>query len=69
MALYETAKEMREIAIDAFARQTGRGDVLRKLVVAGATVAGGLALAGGIAAPLVPAAIAAGTVTKGVSAR
>jgi len=54
MALYETAEEMREMVIDAFDRQTGRGDFLRKLTVAGATVAGGVALAGGA-----PAALAA----------
>ena len=54
MALYETAEEMREMVIDAFDRQTGRGDFLRKLAVAGATVAGGVALAGGA-----PAALAA----------
>jgi len=52
MALYETAEEMREIVIDAFDRQTGRGDFLRKLAVAGATVAGGVALAGGATAAL-----------------
>ncbi len=53
MALYETAEEMREIVIDAFDRQTGRGDFLRKLAVAG-----GVALAGGatsaLAAELTP---------------
>jgi len=41
MALYETAEEMREIVIDAFDRQTGRGDFLRKMLLVGAGVAAG----------------------------
>ncbi len=45
MALYETQEEMREIIIDAFDKQTGRGDFLRKMLLVGAGAgAGGAAL-------------------------
>ncbi len=58
MALYETHEEMREIIIDAFDKQTGRGDFLRKLLLVGAGVgAGGAALGGAmpaLAAELTP---------------
>jgi len=45
MALYETPEEVREAIIDAFDKQTGRGDFLRKMLLVGAGVgAGGTAL-------------------------
>jgi len=59
MALYETREEMREMIIDAFDQQTGRGDFLRKLLLAGVGAGvGGAALATGggaaLAADLTP---------------
>jgi len=59
MALYETREEIREMIIDAFDQQTGRGDFLRKLLLAGVGVGvGGAALARGggpaLAADLTP---------------
>jgi len=59
MALYETREEMREMIIDAFDQQTGRGDFLRKLLLAGVGAGvGGAALARGggaaLAADLTP---------------
>ncbi len=59
MALYETREEMREMIIDAFDKQTGRGDFLRKLLLAGVGAGvGGAALATGggaaLAADLTP---------------
>ena len=41
MALYETPEEVREAIIDAFDKQTGRGDFLRKMLLVGAGVAAG----------------------------
>jgi len=49
MALYETPEEVREAIIDAFDKQTGRGDFLRKMLLVGAGVAAsGTALMRGV---------------------
>ncbi len=52
MALYETPEEVREAIIDAFDKQTGRGDFLRKMLLVGAGVAAGSTalMSGGVAA-------------------
>jgi len=51
MALYETPEEVREAIIDAFDKQTGRGDFLRKMLLVGAGVAAGSTalMSGGVA--------------------
>jgi len=51
--------------IEAFDRQTGCGDFLRKLVVVGATAAGGVALAGG-AVPALAAELTPGETRTGI---
>ncbi len=63
MALYETHEEMREIIIDAFDKQTGRGDFLRKLLLAGGV--GGAVLATG-AAPALAAELTPGHTRTGL---
>lgn len=66
MALYETAEEMRETIIAAFDQQTGRGDFLRKLLLAGAGVGvGGAALASG-AVPALAAELTPGETRVGI---
>jgi len=64
MALYETHEEMREIIIDAFDKQTGRGDFLRKLLLASGGV-GGTILATG-AAPALAAELTPGHTRTGL---
>lgn len=59
MSFYESTEEMQEVIIGAFDKHTGRGDFLRKLLVAGAgTAAAGVALSAGalpaLAADLTP---------------
>jgi len=53
VAVYETSEEVREIIIDQFDRQTGRGDFLRKTLLLGAGMAAGAtALSSGLTAAL-----------------
>ncbi len=66
MALYETHEEMRETIIDAFDKQTGRGDFLRKVMMVGAGVAaGGTVLATG-AVPVLAAGLTPGRTRTGI---
>ena len=66
MALYETPEEVREAIIDAFDKQTGRGDFLRKMLLVGAGVAaGGTALMSG-AVPALAAEMEPGRTRAGI---
>ena len=66
MALYETPEEVRETIIDAFDKQTGRGDFLRKMLLVGAGVAaGGTALMSG-AVPALAAEMEPGRTRAGI---
>ncbi len=67
MALYETPEEVREAIIDAFDKQTGRGDFLRKMLLVGAGVAaGGTALMRG-AVPALAAEMEPGRTRAGIA--
>jgi len=62
MALYETPEEVREAIIDAFDKQTGRGDFLRKMLL---VAAGGTALMSG-AVPALAAEMEPGRTRAGI---
>lgn len=66
MSFYESTEEMQQIVVDAFDKQTGRGDFLRKLMVAGAsTAAAGAVLSTG-ALPALAAELTPGHTRAGV---
>ena len=66
MALYETQEEIQEVIIDAFDKQTGRGDFLRKVLLVGAGVAGGGTLAAMTSASALAAELTPGHTRTGV---
>ncbi len=67
MALYETPEEMREAIIDAFDKQTGRGDFLRKMLLVGAGVAAGSTALMSGAVPALAAEMEPGRTRAGIA--
>ncbi len=67
MALYETPEEVREAIIDAFDKQTGRGDFLRKMLLVGAGVAAGSTALMSGAVPALAAEMEPGRTRAGIA--